>query len=57
MTTVIQDKELDDAIIIQNNALYKRVLVQINPTLYRLELIITKEQFIACYNEWVKEVK
>ena len=55
MTTVIQDKELDDAIIIQNNALYKRVLVQINPTIYKL--IITKEQFIACYNEWVKEVK
>lgn len=44
-------------VIIENDMLIRRVPIEygVNHTTYRNDCIISKEEFIACYNAWIKE--
>lgn len=45
--------------MIEGNALIREIPVATCPTemfgTYRKEVVITKEEFLECYNAWVKE--
>lgn len=43
--------------IIQNDMLIREVPVEGSDTTYELKCVITKDEFIACYNKWIKEAE
>lgn len=40
---------------IANGVLYRKIPVEHDNSMLRCEPIITKEEFILCYNEWIKK--
>jgi hypothetical protein len=40
---------------IDRDVLWRKLPVEHNPKMLRCEPIITKEEFILCYNEWIKK--
>lgn len=43
-----------DFMIVEGDVLARQVPTT-EPNKSRLEMVITKEEFIACYNKWIKE--
>lgn len=43
--------------IIQNDMLFREVLIKAGDVVFGIkrECVITKDEFLACYNKWIKE--